>query len=92
MMQDDTTKKAMARLKRIEGQVRGLQKMIDADRYCIDVLTQTAAVVSALHGVEDLIMHRHLNTCLAEAMQSGDSLEKQRKIDEVMDILSKFRR
>lgn len=84
--------KATARLRRIEGQIRGIQKMVDDDRYCVDILTQISAVVAALHGVEDLIMENHLNTCVADAMRSDDPNEKSEKIDEVMKVMSKFRR
>jgi DNA-binding FrmR family transcriptional regulator len=92
MMNQEKKKQAVTRLKRIEGQVRGLQKMVEEDRYCIDILTQTASVVSALRGVEDLVMNQHLNTCVADAMRSDDPAAKQQKIDEVMTVLSKFRK
>ncbi len=92
MMNDEQKKQALNRLKRIEGQIRGLQKMVEEDRYCIDVLTQTTSVVSALKGVEDLVMEQHLNTCVADAMRSEDPMAKQEKIDEVMTVLSKFRK
>ena len=92
MMNQEEKKQAVTRLKRIEGQVRGLQKMVEEDRYCIDILTQTASVVSALRGVEDLVMNQHLNTCVADAMKSEDPEAKQQKIDEVMTVLSKFRK
>ncbi len=85
-------KALLDRLKRIEGQVRGLQKMIENERYCIDVLTQVASVMSALRAVGDQVMRRHLNTCVADAMSNDDPGEKQAKIDEVMTILAKFRR
>ena len=92
MMNDEQKKQALNRLKRIEGQIRGLQKMVEDDRYCIDVLTQTASVVSALKGVEDLVMDQHLHTCVADAMRSNDESKKTEKIDEVMTVLSKFRK
>jgi len=82
----------IGRLKRIEGQIRGIQKMVEEDRYCIDILTQLTSVAAALKGVEDMVMEQHLGTCVAEAMRSGSEQEKQTKIDEIMDILSKFRR
>jgi CsoR family transcriptional regulator, copper-sensing transcriptional repressor len=83
---------AMARLKRIEGQIRGIQRMLEEDRYCVDILTQTSSVVAALHGVEDLIMENHLNTCVTDAIKSGDVSERQEKIDEVMSVITKFRK
>jgi len=80
------------RLKRIEGQIAGIRRMIAEDRYCVDVLTQTSAVVSALRGVEDLVMQNHLQTCVTDAIQGDDQLEKQEKIDELMSVIGKFRK
>lgn len=91
-MNEEQKRKVVSRLKRIEGQVRGLQKMIDEDRYCIDILTQTASVVAALHGVEDNVMEQHLNTCVTDAIRSGDPEQKQEKIVEIMSVLSRFRK
>lgn len=92
MMNDLQKKKALSRLKRIEGQIRGLQKMVTEDRYCIDILIQTSSVVSALHGVEDFVMDQHLNTCVTDAIRSGDMTQKEEKIGEIMEVLSKFRK
>jgi len=89
---DKNRDKALGRLRRIEGQVRGIQKMLEEDRYCVDILTQISAVVSALHAVEDLVMVNHLNTCVADAMKSNDPDEKSEKVDEVMSVISKFRK
>jgi CsoR family transcriptional regulator, copper-sensing transcriptional repressor len=92
MMDEKQKDKVAARLRRIEGQIGGIRKMIEDDRYCIDILTQTSAVVSALRGVEDLVMQNHLNTCVVDAIKSDDETEKQQKLDEVMDVIGKFRR
>ena len=91
-MDQKYVEKAMGRLKRIEGQIRGIQKMLEEGRYCVDILTQTSAVVAALHGVEDLVMENHLNTCVADAMRSNDPDEKSEKIEEMMSVISKFRK
>ena len=80
------------RLKRIEGQIAGIRRMITEDRYCVDVLTQTSAVVSALRGVEDLVMQNHLQTCVTDAIEGDDESEKQEKIDELMSVIGKFRK
>jgi len=82
----------LTRLRRIEGQVRGIQRMVENDRYCIDVLTQTASIVSALKSVEDQLMEQHLNTCVTEAITSSDTIQQQEKMDEVMTVISKFRK
>lgn len=91
-MDQTSSEKAITRLRRIEGQIRGIQKMLEADRYCIDILTQTSAVVAALHGVEDLVMENHLNMCVADAMRSDDPEQKREKVDEVMEVITKFRK
>ncbi len=92
MMNEAQKSKAAARLSRIEGQVRGIRKMVEDDRYCVDILTQTRAVVAALRGVEDLIMETHLDTCVADAMKDNDPQLQKEKIDEVMSVVSRFRR
>ena len=92
MMDEKQKQQAQARLSRIEGQVRGIQRMIDEDRYCIDVLTQTRSIAAALRGVEDLIMEQHLQTCVADAMKSDNDGEKKEKVDEIMETISKFRK
>jgi DNA-binding FrmR family transcriptional regulator len=88
----DNNKKVLNRLKRIEGQVRGVHNMIKNDRYCMDVLTQLSSVSSAINGVKDIILRRHLDFCVSAAIKSGDELEKKEKLDEVMEFLNKFRR
>ena len=92
MMNEKQKGEADRRLSRIEGQVRGIRKMIQEDRYCIDILAQTRSVASALKGVEDLIMEQHLQTCVADAMRSNDARQQQDKVDEIMEMVSKFRK
>jgi DNA-binding FrmR family transcriptional regulator len=82
----------IVRLKRIEGQVRGVQKMIDEGRYCIDILTVLASIAAALERVEDSILARHLRTCVRQSMTAGSAGDKDKKIDEVIDLLRKFRK
>jgi DNA-binding FrmR family transcriptional regulator len=76
-----------ARLSRIEGQVRGLRKMVDEDRYCIDVLTQVSAVQSALDSVALLLLRDHTEHCVAEAIRSGDGDDKVRELSEAVERL-----
>jgi len=90
-MDERTRKKTDSRLARIEGQVKGIRKMVEVDRYCIDILTQISAVISALKGVEEIVMEHHLHACVAHAMQQEDPEEKQLKIIEVMDAFKRFR-
>lgn len=66
--------------------------MVQQDRYCVDILVQLSAVISALKKVEDLVMENHLNTCVVDAMRSNDDQERDMKIKELMDVMSDFRR
>jgi len=80
--------KALRRLKNIEGQVRGLQKMVAEEKYCADILTQVSAVRAALKSVGMVVLRRHIETCVSEAIRAGGE-ERTRIIDELMSILSK---
>ncbi|HEU5209841.1 MAG TPA: metal-sensitive transcriptional regulator [Longimicrobiales bacterium] len=84
--------KALARLKRIEGQVRGIHRMIEEERYCADVLTQISSVQEALRGVGKLMMRNHLQHCITDALRSGDPLEAERTYQEVLDLMYKHAR
>src|SRR3954467_1184943 len=75
------------RLRRIEGQVRGLQKMVEEERYCADVLTQVASVHEALRGVGRAMLHNHLRHCATEAIGSGDRERAEAMYDELMDLI-----
>jgi len=91
-MIDTTTKaKVIGRLRRIEGQVQGLQRMIDGDAYCVDILMQVAAVQGALEQVEKLVLGRHIESCVTDALRSGSKNDRQRKIDELLDVFARFR-
>lgn len=81
-----------ARLKRVEGQVSGLLRMVDDDRYCVDVLTQVSAVRAALHKVEELILRDHVGHCVAEAFASGDVAEQRHKVEELVGTIGKMTR
>ncbi len=86
----DETREALAkRLRRIEGQVRGLQKMVDESRYCADVLVQIASVQEALRGVGRLLLQNHLTHCTTAAMRSGDPAEAERVIAELVELWGK---
>lgn len=83
----ETRDKVGARLKRIEGQVRGIQKMVEEGRYCPDVLMQIASVHAALRGVGKVLMRSHLHHCVTDALRSGDPAEAERTYDEVLDLM-----
>jgi DNA-binding FrmR family transcriptional regulator len=87
-MTPETRKNARTRLARIEGQVRGLARMIDDDRYCIDVITQTQAVRAALTRVERLVLQDHVEHCVVDAVSSGNKAERERKIEELISVLN----
>ena len=82
----------LKRLSRIEGQVRGLARMVEGDRYCIDIVTQISAVRAALRRVEEEILRDHIAHCVEHAIVSGDSAEQRRKIAELMDVLGRTSR
>jgi DNA-binding FrmR family transcriptional regulator len=88
-MQDDAKRAAITRLRRIEGQVRGLVRMVEEDRYCIDVLTQVRAARAALRGVEDLVLNDHVAHCVEHAIASGDAADQRQKVSEHLEVLSK---
>jgi DNA-binding FrmR family transcriptional regulator len=91
-MQTTTKASCRKRLNRIEGQVRGLARMVDEDRYCIDVITQIAAVRAALGRVEEEILRDHVGHCVEHAIRSGNASEQRKKIAELMDVLSRSQR
>ena len=80
------------RLNRIEGQVRGIARMVEEDRYCIDVLTQIQAVRAALAKVETEMLRDHLGHCIEGAIVAGDKDEQRRKVAELMDVLTRSAR
>jgi DNA-binding FrmR family transcriptional regulator len=82
----------VTRLHRIEGQVRGIEKMVENDRYCIDILTQIAAVNTALEGLAFLILDEHVNHCVAGALASGDEAEAETKTHELLEAVHRFAR
>jgi DNA-binding FrmR family transcriptional regulator len=88
-MQPSAKTSCLRRLSRIEGQVRGLARMVEEDRYCIDVVTQISAVRAALRRVEQEVLRDHVGHCVRHAMQSGDAVDQNRKIAELMDVLAR---
>jgi DNA-binding FrmR family transcriptional regulator len=88
-MQSNTKSSCLRRLGRIEGQVRGLSRMVEEDRYCIDVVTQIAAVRAALRRVEEEVLRDHVAHCVEHAIESGDAKEQRRKISELIEVLGR---
>lgn len=79
-MKIETKKQIQNRLRRVEGQIRGLQTLVEKDTYCIDVITQTSAIKSALSGVEDLLLENHLDTCASNQIKSGNITKAKQEI------------
>ena len=90
-MRKDIKASCAKRLNRIEGQVRGIARMVEGDRYCIDVMTQISAVQAALKRVADEVLKDHVAHCVEHAIASGDSASQREKITELMDVLGRLK-
>ncbi len=90
-MQSTTKTSCGKRLSRIEGQVRGIARMVEEDRYCIDVVTQISAVRAALKRVEEEILTDHVGHCVEHAILSGDKDEQRQKVAELVEVLGRVR-
>lgn len=91
-MKEPARSAVLKRLNRIEGQVRGIARMVEEDRYCIDIVTQISAVRAALRKAEEEVLRDHVGHCVAHAIRSGDPDEQAKKIDELMDVLARSER
>ena len=92
IMRSDIKTSVQKRLSRIEGQVRGLAKMVEEDRYCIDIVTQISAVRSALRRAEEEILKDHVAHCVEHAIASGNKTDQRNKITELMDVIGRVER
>jgi DNA-binding FrmR family transcriptional regulator len=88
-MAQNSKASTLKRLSRIEGQVRGLAGMVEAERYCIDIVTQIAAVRAALRKAEEEILRDHVAHCVEHAISSGDKADQRRKVAELMDVMGR---
>jgi CsoR family transcriptional regulator, copper-sensing transcriptional repressor len=88
-MRQEAKATSLKRLKRIEGQVRGVARMVEEDRYCIDVVTQIGAVRAALRKVEEEVLRDHVGHCVEGAMASGNRSQQRRKIAELMEVFGR---
>ena len=89
-MQDELRQSVAKRLNRVAGQVAGLQKMVETDRYCLDVLTQIAAIRSALHSVGVEVLANHVQHCIVEKKQTEGEQGTEALIEELRDSLARF--
>ena len=91
-MQPAAKTSVIKRLKRIEGQIRGLARMVEEDRYCIDIVTQISAVRAALRRAEEEVLRDHVDHCVEAAIASGNRAEQRRKVTELMKVVSRAER
>lgn len=88
-MDAETKRQALARVRRIVGQVQGIQRMVEHEKYCVDILLQISAVQGALEQVSKIIMARHIESCVVDSLQAGSERERARKIDELIEVFSR---
>lgn len=91
-MRKEAKSSCLKRLGRIEGQVRGVSRMVAEDRYCIDILTQLSAIRAALRRVEDVVLRDHVGHCVEHAITSGDAEEQRQKVAELMEVFARAER
>ena len=91
MMDPETKRRALGRLRRIEGQVQGIQRMIEEEKYCVDIMLQLSAVQGALEQVSKILMHRHIESCVMDSMKAGTERERARKIEELSGVFSRYK-
>jgi CsoR family transcriptional regulator, copper-sensing transcriptional repressor len=82
----------LAYLKKIEGQVRGIQRMIEEKRYCVDIITQIHSIIGALYRVENEVFKKHVQGCVVSTLKGSSGLEKDKKINEIVELVARFRK
>lgn len=92
MKQFTTHEEQLTYLSKIEGQIRGIEKMIQEKRYCVDIITQLHSIIGALYRVENEIFKKHIEGCVVHAFAGGSESEKIKKANEVVELLSRFRK
>jgi len=88
-MDAETKRRALGRLRRIAGQVQGVQRMVEDDKYCVDIMLQLSAVRGALEQVSRLLLAQHIEHCVRESFESGNERDRARKIEELVAIFSR---
>jgi DNA-binding FrmR family transcriptional regulator len=92
MRQITTHEEQLVFLKKIEGQIRGIQRMIEEKRYCVDIITQLHSIIGALYRVEEEVFKKHIDGCMVNALRGKSEMEKQKKITEIVDLVARFRK
>jgi DNA-binding FrmR family transcriptional regulator len=90
MMNDATKQQVLARIHRIAGQLAGIARMVEEDRYCVDILLQIASAQAALGQAGKVLLRAHVETCVADAMATGKPAERKRKVDELMEVFARY--
>ena len=89
-LSDEEKRRLLARVKRAEGQVAAIRRMIDEDTYCVNILTQIAAARGALSGVGEVVLRQHMEICVSDALASGSDDARAETIDELVDVFSRY--
>ena len=90
MLQDSQRPKVVARLNRVEGQVAAIRRMVEEEKYCVDILLQVAAARAALGKIGQIVLGSHIETCVADALAEGNDRERREKIDELMEVFGRY--
>ena len=90
MLDEDTKTQSLRRLKLAKGQLEGVERMIENEKYCIDIINQLSAVRNALEKVSLILMKQHISTCLVDSVRGGDEERQEKKLDELMETVYKF--
>lgn len=89
MMDAETKQQALGRLRRIAGQIQGVQRMVEEEKYCVDILLQISAVQGALEQVSKILMTRHIESCVQDSLRAGSERERSQKIDELVRVFTR---
>jgi CsoR family transcriptional regulator, copper-sensing transcriptional repressor len=92
MVNPTTHEEQLEFLKKIEGQVRGIQRMIDQKRYCVDIITQIHSIIGGLYRVENEVFRKHIQGCVATTLKNASEAEKEKKIKEIVELTARFRK
>jgi len=90
MMDTETKDQALARLRRIEGQLQGIRRMIEEEKYCVDIMLQISAIQGALGQVSKVLMARHIESCVLDSLKAGTERKRARKIEELIAVCSRY--
>jgi DNA-binding FrmR family transcriptional regulator len=90
MMDPVMKERALARLRRIGGQIQGVQRMVEEEKYCVDIMLQISAIQGALAQVSKLLMARHIESCVADSVKAGTERERARKIEELIEVCARY--